>query len=49
MFRNGLLPALLGGVAVISALPINFAAFAVWVALLSAAATQPGKAGGKTR
>jgi hypothetical protein len=35
LLGNGLLPALLGGVAVVSVLPINVAAFAVWLALLA--------------
>jgi len=35
VLRNGLLPSLLGTITVVSVLPLNFAAFALWLALLA--------------
>ena len=35
VLKNGLLPVLLGGVGVVTVLPFNFAAFAIWLALLA--------------
>lgn len=35
IWQNGLLPSLLGAAAVVSVLPLNFAACAIWIALLA--------------